>query len=229
MRCPGQDKRYWKDDAVFEVPCPRCAHEVEFFKDENMGRCHSCGHRFSNPKISLDCTEWCAYAEECVGGGMDRLPVGRLAEAALASRLVKAIEEEFKEKTARNAYGLLVFQHAIELASSEKGDPRVVLAAALLLGRKDGDSAAADTRVRQLLQRLGFEPEAVDRVCHVVDHCASEVKADTADLRIVRDADRLAKLAIGYASTDSKDRADEIANQFVTVSGKHRAEALFAG
>jgi len=34
MKCPGQDSQYWKPGAVFEVKCPKCGTEVEFFKDD---------------------------------------------------------------------------------------------------------------------------------------------------------------------------------------------------
>ena len=67
MKCPGQDVRYWKPDAVFEVPCPACGAAVEFFKDDAWRKCHKCGHRFSNPRIDLGCAEWCPYAEQCLG------------------------------------------------------------------------------------------------------------------------------------------------------------------
>lgn len=33
MKCPGQDSRYWKEGAIFEVDCPKCGKPVEFFKD----------------------------------------------------------------------------------------------------------------------------------------------------------------------------------------------------
>ncbi len=32
MKCPGQDSQYWKAGAVFDVKCPKCGNEVEFFK-----------------------------------------------------------------------------------------------------------------------------------------------------------------------------------------------------
>ena len=34
MKCPGQDSQYWKPGAVFDVKCPECGNEVEFFKDD---------------------------------------------------------------------------------------------------------------------------------------------------------------------------------------------------
>lgn len=34
MKCPGQDRRYWKPGDIFDVECPQCGNGVEFFKDE---------------------------------------------------------------------------------------------------------------------------------------------------------------------------------------------------
>jgi len=66
-RCPGQDIRRLKPEDVFNVPCPRCKSEVEFFKDDSSLKCPSCGAKVHNPKIDLGCATWCAFAEQCLG------------------------------------------------------------------------------------------------------------------------------------------------------------------
>lgn len=74
MRCPGQDKAFWKPDDIFEVPCPACGSKVEFFKDDIVRRCTCCSYRVKNPKLDLGCLEWCAYGKYCngsLGGGID--------------------------------------------------------------------------------------------------------------------------------------------------------------
>ena len=30
MKCPGQDIRYWKPGAVFDVKCPKCGKYIEW-------------------------------------------------------------------------------------------------------------------------------------------------------------------------------------------------------
>ena len=67
LGCPGQDKRFWKPEDVYEVPCPNCKNKVEFWKDDLFRRCRKCGHRFRNPKLNLGCAEWCKFANECLG------------------------------------------------------------------------------------------------------------------------------------------------------------------
>jgi endogenous inhibitor of DNA gyrase (YacG/DUF329 family) len=67
-RCPGQDSRYWTPEDIFEVPCPGCGHQIEFFKDDPALACRRCGHEVANPRIDPGCANWCDLAPECLGG-----------------------------------------------------------------------------------------------------------------------------------------------------------------
>ena len=67
MKCPGQDPRYWKSDAIYDVECPNCGHVSEFFKDETRRRCKKRGHRVLNPKMDFGCAAHCKFAEQCFG------------------------------------------------------------------------------------------------------------------------------------------------------------------
>ncbi len=67
MKCPGQDTRYWKEDAIFEVKCPDCGTPVEFFKDDTARTCPGCGKRLPNPRLDFGCAAYCPYAEQCLG------------------------------------------------------------------------------------------------------------------------------------------------------------------
>jgi len=73
MKCPGQDTRYWKQDAIFEVKCPNCGTAVEFFKDDSIRRCPSCGKGLSNPRMDFGCAAYCPYAEQCLGPATKKL------------------------------------------------------------------------------------------------------------------------------------------------------------
>ncbi|MBN1542597.1 hypothetical protein JW992_10665 [candidate division KSB1 bacterium] len=65
-RCPGQDQRFWKPEDIYDVICPSCGTEIEFWKDEPTRTC-SCGQIVRNPRIDLGCAKWCVHAKECLG------------------------------------------------------------------------------------------------------------------------------------------------------------------
>ncbi|MGI5823810.1 MAG: hypothetical protein ACOX6Z_07695, partial [Dethiobacteria bacterium] len=66
-KCPGQDRRYWQPDDIFEEKCPNCGNILEFWKTDIRVRCEKCRRLVSNPRFDLGCAEWCAYAEYCLG------------------------------------------------------------------------------------------------------------------------------------------------------------------
>ena len=67
IKCPGQDQRFWNPDDIFEVKCPNCSYNIEFWKDEPKRKCPSCSHLTWNPKIDIGCAQWCQYATQCFG------------------------------------------------------------------------------------------------------------------------------------------------------------------
>jgi hypothetical protein len=77
LKCPGQDKREWRPDDVFEVSCPACGGPVEFFKTDGSRRCPRCTYRLGNPRLNLGCAQWCPQAEACLGVSLD--PTGTKA------------------------------------------------------------------------------------------------------------------------------------------------------
>jgi hypothetical protein len=86
-RCPGQDMRSWKPEDIFDVVCPGCATEIEFWKDEPFRSCPTCSIRVQNPRLDLGCTEWCDQAEACTGSE-------RVAEALVALRRDRRVGKE---------------------------------------------------------------------------------------------------------------------------------------
>ena len=71
MKCPGQDTRYWKPGDIFDVRCPGCGRDVEFFRDDAERKC-VCGRVITNPKLDLACAEWCQKAEDCLGASLKK-------------------------------------------------------------------------------------------------------------------------------------------------------------
>ncbi len=200
MRCPGQDPRYWTEDFVFEVPCPECGVPVEFFKDEARGRCPKCGHRFRNPGVDLRCAQWCPLAEKCLGFVPERQLADPDKRTALAGRLLQELKECFAGRPERLALVLRSFYFARELVAQEGGEPRVVLAAALLYelateptkpaaepGQAPADQPSEQLvrsgderieRLRHLLAQAGADEETTARVLDVLNGCRPRKPGD---------------------------------------------------
>jgi len=227
--------RYWKDDAAFEVPCPKCGHSVELFKDEMSGRCPKCSHRFKNPKADFACATWCAYAEECLGFAPPRDTVANLGGGALTSRLLQAVKEQCESDPGRVTHAMVVFQHAKQLVSAEGGDPRVVFAAAMLLEiellRAAGETSGqtwAPARARETLEEVGLDTDTIERVCQTTAGCLGGTTLETAEFRIVSDSHRLADLGIANLNPDSKGLDKDVLDSLKTETAKARARSLFS-
>ena len=63
--CPGRDRSGWTADDIFDVACPGCGTEVEFFKDDARRDCPSCGRCIVNPRRGQSCAQWCSAADKC--------------------------------------------------------------------------------------------------------------------------------------------------------------------
>lgn len=72
MKCPGQDMRSWRPGDIFDVECPFCGNQVEFFKDEIKHKCSRCSKEVPNPRKNFSCVLWCEYAKQCVGEKLHR-------------------------------------------------------------------------------------------------------------------------------------------------------------
>ncbi len=225
MRCPGQDMRYWQGDAAFEVPCPKCGHAVELFKDESSARCSQCEHRFRNPRLDLQCAEWCAYAEECLGFLPEGRETANSGEGALAGRLLRAVKEAFLGDQPRISRALVVFQHAKELASKEGGDPRVILAAALLRD-VDPSPETSTEQPRRILQEIGLPEDIIEQACQTIAQLRSGEPPDTIAWKVVHDAYRLTEMASEDCS-DTERVEDILAKQLTTEAARQRARRFF--
>ncbi len=231
MRCPGQDRRYWTEDSVFEVPCPECGAAVEFFKDEASGRCTRCGHRFPNPGMDFGCAKWCALAEQCLGVVPERDSASISTEGALAARLIQKVGEAFDGDPDRLTRTLKVFHHARQLVFSEGGDPRVVLAAALLrdvgaTDRATGQAGAAEgpAKARQILQDIAADEETIRSVCEIVAAHEAGRQLDSIESRIVRDAGTLAAFAAEGYGDDPDEQLRTLTRELTTDAAKEWAQ-----
>lgn len=100
-KCPGQNTMFWKIEDIYDVPCPHCRTEVEFFKTDVTRNCPACGQKILNPKADLSCAEWCARAKECLGPIVyDQLQEKREIERRRAehlARLLATVDPEDQE------------------------------------------------------------------------------------------------------------------------------------
>lgn len=234
MRCPGQDRRYWTEDAVFEVPCPECGESVEFFKDESSGRCTHCGHRFRNPGMDFGCASWCSVAAQCLGFVSEDGLAPQAKQGALAGRLIQQIGEAFKDDAARVMRALKTYHHAKELVAKEGGAPRATLAAALLLEtcRSAGDGAEAATaeeplQAEQLLRHADADDETIAHVTRILRRYRAGEEPDSIEARIVHDADRLARLTAEGASDEHADAEAVIETELLTEAGRQAARSWY--
>ena len=120
MKCPGQDSRYWKPDAIFSVPCLVCDKPVEFFRDESTRRCKNCGHKMVNPRMDFGCAAYCNFAEQCLG----ELPSELIAQKKdlLKDRVAIEMKHYFKKDFKRIGHATKVARYAEQIVKEEKGD-----------------------------------------------------------------------------------------------------------
>jgi len=234
-RCPGQDMRYWTPEDVFDVRCPHCKTEIEFFKDEPVLRCPSCRSEVRNPKIDLGCAKWCAFAAECLGEVPDSEQVKSLCE-----RLIVRMKETFGSDQQRIDHALKVLEHAERIQKAEDGDPLIVKAAAILYDigipearRKHGAAAGRFQDIegppiaRTILEQSGLEKDMIDHVCRIVGSHHNPGDIDTPEFRIVWDADWLVNIPELHAEASREKLAELVARIFKTGRGRALAERLF--
>jgi hypothetical protein len=148
-------------------------------------------------------------------------------EGALASRLIRAVKEEYASDQTRVARALSTFQYAKELLAAEGGDPRIVLAAALLLETGTGGSADVDRQVeaKRILKEIGLDADTVACIRHLL-HCHSAGgELDTVEFRIVSDACSLAALAAARGESDHKGIGSLVKRKLRTEAGKRKLQA----
>lgn len=179
--CPGQDRAFWKPGDIFEVTCSQCGHEVEFFKDDASRRCGRCGAKVANPKLNLGCAQWCEHAVECLGYDPKQGPQAEGEHTSLVDRLVEAVGRDLGQDPLER--GLAVLDWTKRLMADEGGDPKLILAAAVLSG---ADPSQAET----LLKSVGVDQFEAEDIAALL---AADRPADTIESRVLADARRLAQ------------------------------------
>ncbi|MCP4746669.1 MAG: phosphohydrolase [Desulfobacteraceae bacterium] len=224
MKCPGQDTQFWTQEAIYEAACPKCGGSVEFFKDDTTRKCHSCKHRFVNPKLDFGCAAYCAYAEQCLGD----LPPELVAEKQdlLKDRVAVAVKRHLKSDFKSIGLAARRAQHAESIARAQQADVPVLLMAAYLWDLKDSDSKDQTSTIRTLMVDLKAPGPLINKVCNLVSGQQeqqgnqADIAAEAAGLALLEDQLKTGSLESGKL----KDRIKEICR---TQSGTDYARKLF--
>lgn len=149
-KCPGQDRRNWKPEDIFDHNCPHCGTNVEFWKTDARVKCPECGNYIMNPRFNLGCALWCAYAEQCVG---DISQIFAERPEALRDRLELEVRRYFIGESARLKFTLEAGAIASRLLEVEKDvEPPVIIGAVLL-----HDAGYADCKEKNIEDEVEFE------------------------------------------------------------------------
>jgi len=154
--------------------------------------------------------------------------------------LVKEMKEIFGDDIKRIEHALNVTQYARLLLDEERGNPEVVIPAAILhdIGipeaeRKYGSSAGPYQEregppiARKVLEKLGCAERILEEVLSIIAHHHSPGKIDTSNFKILYDADWLVNLSDEY-DCQNKQKLSRIINRiFLTDSGKKMARKIF--
>jgi putative nucleotidyltransferase with HDIG domain len=238
MKCPGQDTRFWKPEAIFEVPCPKCGRMIEFFKDESTRRCKHCGHKVINPRMDFGCAAYCQFAAQCLG---DADIIGQRDEL-FKSRVALEMKNYFHRDFKRIGHAVKVARYAEQIARQEKADLAIVLSAAYLhdIGLKEAErkyrSTAAKYQEREgpaiargILAKLGAKKELIDEVSDIVGHHHHPRPLETANFKALYDADLITNLEESQKDhplekMEKKKIAAIIDHEFLTQSGRELAK-----
>lgn len=239
MKCPGQDSRNWKPGDIFDKPCPKCGSAVEFFKDEPVRRCKTCGHRFVNPKMDFGCAAYCKFADQCLGDMPPELLAKR--KDLLKDRIAVEMKRYFKTDFKRIAHATKVARYAERIANKESADLAVVLCAAYLhdIGIKEAEGKHNSTAARyqeeegppvarEMLSRLGADEELMEEVSDIVGHHHHPRDEETANFKSVYEADLIVNMEEKQETspTDPEQLAAWIDKAFLTESGREIARGI---
>lgn len=239
MKCPGQDSRYWKPGAIFEAKCPKCGHEVEFFKDDPTRRCKKCGHRFLNPDMDFGCASYCQYAQQCIGD----LPPELIAEKEnlLKDRVAIEMKRYFKRDFKRIGHATRVARYAEKIGIEEQGNLAVILTAAYLhdIGIKEAERKHESTAARyqeeegppvarEIMDKLGAREDLIEEVCDIVGHHHHPGPEESINFKSVYDADMIANLEDNHKEgrLEPEKLASIIKKSFLTESGRNLAQRV---
>ncbi len=222
MKCPGQDTKYWKDDAIFEVDCPKCGTAVEFYKDDTSRKCNSCKHRFVNPKLDFGCASYCEFAEQCLGTLPEDFtgPKDDLLKDKVAVEVKRFFHTDFK--AIRQATSAARYAEAIGKMAG--GNLALILCTTYLHGLDD-------LAVETILNKVGANALMLDEIKQLSTDLNTQLTTDSKlETKIIHDALLLSSVQDRVKSNDvAKEEIDQLLDQnLLLTDAKEHARAEFA-
>jgi DNA-directed RNA polymerase subunit RPC12/RpoP len=213
--CPGS--KLLRQPAPELFACPNCGTEVEIWSDEFKRACPSCRKMVLRPG-GMSCLEWCRMAKQCVGEATyESWAASRCL--GLKRQLLEALEEHCGQDRDRIRHAQAVLAEAESLLVSEAADWHIVVPAALLHD--------IGTPARAVLLRLGLQLAEVEEVCDIVGRHHCPRPQESANFKVVCDADSLVNLGEAAAGRPRAELEALVRERFLTAAGRGRAEELF--
>lgn len=240
-KCPGQDRRNWKPEDIFEHDCPHCGNPIEFWKTDAKRTCPECHEQVLNPKFNLGCALWCAYAEQCVG---DISSIFTQRPEALRDRLEIEVGRHFLEEKERFNFTLDASQLASRLLELEKeADPPVVVSSVLLhevgypvCKKEIGDNGKLEhcipSKSKEIADKIMKDltlPRQVREKTLAIISCSDEEKlAGDINYRLWQDILKLTrfKLKMDQGKVSGEDKEELIRNLKTESARKFAAKSL---
>jgi hypothetical protein len=185
-RCPGQNLQYWGFDDIYNINCPFCDYEIEFWKDEPLRICPKCGEEVRNTKMDLGCAKWCKFAEDCIGKSLDQ------NSDSVIDRLTVLIKRQLN-KTDKSLKKARLFAEKAEKLSSDKDvSISVVKAGAMLLGAAINDDATFTPlkNERDILLQAGLAPEAIEQIIEIISTIIANKTLESPEFTILNELSR---------------------------------------
>jgi len=206
VKCPGQDQRFWHPDDIFEVKCPNCSNNIEFWKDEPKRKCPDCSHLTWNPKIDIGCAQWCQYAQQCFGAAD--------GDEILCQKLIAKLKEIKNLDQTQIDHLQQVLKYADQIQHGAGGNPLVIKATAILVNLQD------QVLARKLLTEHDIDEDAIDQVCRILSNHLASKEIDTIEHKIIIDANHLSSFISESDRIDQKKLNDLIDNVLLTSKAK---------
>lgn len=158
----------------------------------------------------------------------------------LKQSIAREMEAYFGDDPRRINHAHKVTGYVEQLLKTEGGDHTVVISAGLLhdIGihqaeKKYGSTAGKYQEIegppiaREILTRLALPPDQVEEICEIIAHHHSPGKINTANFKILYDADWLVNLRDEYDVSDKTRLERVIGKLFLTQGGRSLAQKIY--